>query len=123
VGIGPQASIDLLERAGAALAKAQRVKAPTLVRQRLEEDARLFRYGDESFRFYLEMARLYEARRLGKGSEAQAAWARAERLADSLRAYYMPFDFDFPAAGVSAKDALTRAQLRPLLDKIGEKGI
>jgi hypothetical protein len=123
VGIGPRASIDLLERAGAALAKAERVKAPPLVRQRLEEDARIFRYGDESFRFYVEMARLYEARRLGKGSEARAAWIRAQRLADSLRSYYMPFDFDFTGAGVSAKDALTRSQLRPLLDKIEEKGI
>jgi len=120
-GIGPRASIELLERARAALAEAQRVRAPAVVRERLEEDARLFRYGDESFRLYLEMARLYEARRLGKESEAQAAWASAERLADSLRSYYMPFDFDFPGGGVSAKDALTRTQLRPLLDKIAGK--
>jgi hypothetical protein len=121
VGVGPRASIDLLERARAALAKAQGVQAPLVVRQHLEEDAWLFRYGDESFRFYLEMARLYEARRLGKESEARAAWAAAERLADSLRSYYMPFDFDFPGAGVGAKDALTRSQLRPLLDKIAGK--
>ncbi|MDR3676246.1 MAG: DUF4838 domain-containing protein [Acidobacteriota bacterium] len=121
VGIGPRASIDLLERARAALAKAQRVQSPAVVRLRLEEDARLFRYGDESFRFYLEMARLYEARRLGKESEARTAWTSAEKLADSLRSYYMPFDFDFPGAGVGAKDALTRSQLRPLLDKLAAR--
>jgi len=120
-GIGPHASMELLEQARTALAEAQKVPAPVVVRQRLEEDARLFRYGDESLRLYIEMARLYEAWRLGKESEGEAAWAAAQQLADSLRSYYMPFDFDFVGAGVSAKDALTRTQLRPLLDKISGK--
>ena len=41
-GIGPQASIELLEQARAALAEAQRIAAPAVVRLRMEEDARLF---------------------------------------------------------------------------------
>ena len=117
-GIGPQASIKLLDEARAALAEAQKIPVPEAVELRLEEDARFFRYGDESFRFYLEVARLYEARRAGNESEAAAARAAAQKLADSLRSYYIPFDFDVPGAGVNAKDALTRTQLRPLWHKI-----
>jgi hypothetical protein len=123
LAIGPAASLGKLREARAALEKALALHAPPPVRRRIEEDARLFRYGDESFRFYLEMARLYEARRLGRDEEAHKAWTAARRLADSLQSYYVPFDYESPGAGIGAKDALTRTQLRPLLEKLGESGM
>jgi hypothetical protein len=87
----------------------------------MEEDARLFRYGDDSFRFYWALAQVYEAERTGDEGARKVAWAEVERRAESLVSYYMPFDFDYPAPGVGAKDGLTRTQLRGLIDTLREK--
>ena len=120
-GIGPAESLALLERAGAALRRARALKTPVAVQLRMEEDARLFRYGDDSFRFYWALAQVYEAERTGDEGARKVAWAEVERRAESLVSYYMPFDFDYPAPGVNAKDGLTRTQLRALIDTLREK--
>jgi hypothetical protein len=120
-GIGPAESLALLDKAGAALRRARAMKTPVAVQLRMEEDARLFRYGDDSFRFYWALAQVYEAERTGDEGARKVAWAEVERRAESLVSYYMPFDFDYPAPGVNAKDALTRTQLRGLIDQLREK--
>jgi hypothetical protein len=108
LGVGPRESLGLLDEAKAALE----------VRLRLEEDARAFRYGDDSFRFYWALARLYEADRLGQLAERDSAWRDLQASANSLVTYYVPFDFDAAGPHVSAKDGLARTQMRLLYEKL-----
>lgn len=119
--IGPEASIRHLQRAGAALRRAGKIKVSPAIRRRWEEDARAFRYGDESFRFYWAMAQLHEAEFRGDKSAAQTAWRIVERLAVALDAYYVPFDYEHPGPGVRVKTGLARTQLQPLVDALRER--
>jgi Domain of unknown function (DUF4838) len=119
--INPQHSLELLKKAADSLRVACQMEVPTPVRRRVEEDARLFRYGDESFRLYFHMTRLYEAERAGERNKAETIWAEVKNLADSLSGYYVPFDYEWPGAGVSVKDGLTRTQLRPLVERLEKK--
>jgi hypothetical protein len=116
--IGPQESLALLAKAGGALNLALKMDVPLPVRLRLEEDARQFRYGDDSFRFYEAMARLYEADRMGDGAAVSAAWRDVQRFAESLRSYVVPFSWEDPGPGFAAKDALQRTQLRALYETL-----
>jgi hypothetical protein len=118
LAVGPRESLRLLDEAKAALDRAMRVETPLEIRLRLEEDARAFRYGDDSFRFYWALARLYEADRLGQTAGRDAAWRDLEATANSLATYYVPFDFDAAGPHVSAKDGLARTQMRPLYEKL-----
>ncbi|MCL5744510.1 MAG: DUF4838 domain-containing protein, partial [Acidobacteria bacterium] len=118
LAVGPKESLRLLDEARAALDRAMRRDSPLDVRLRLEEDARAFRYGDDSFRFYWALARLYEADRLGKADESGAAWRDLQASADSLVTYYVPFDFDAAGPHIGAKDGLARTQMRPLYEKL-----
>ena len=120
-GIGPVASLAHLDRAAAALQRALALKVPAAVRRRLEEDARSFRYGDDSFRFYWAMARLHEAERAGDAAAAQAAWREVDALALALDAYYVPFDYEYPGPGVRTRTGLARTQLQPLVDTLRER--
>ena len=118
LAVGPRESLGLLDEAKGALDRALRVQAPFEVRLRLEEDARAFRYGDDSFRFYWSLARLYEADRLGQLAERDSAWRDLQASANSLVTYYVPFDFDAAGPHVSAKDGLARTQMRLLYEKL-----
>ncbi len=119
--IGPQKSLKHLERAAVALRRAQKIKVLPAVRRRLEEDARAFRYGDESFRFYWTLAQLHDAEWRGEKTAARAAWKELKPLAESLNSYYIPFDYDFSGPGVRAKTGLARTQLQPLVDVLRER--
>jgi hypothetical protein len=119
--IGPAESLAHLDRAAAALQRAQAVPVSPAIRRRLEEDARAFRYGDESFRFYWAMARLYEAERTGDDAAARSAWVEVDHLAASLNAGIVPFDYEYPGPGVRAKTGLARTQLQPLVDVLRER--
>lgn len=119
--IGPEESLKHLRRAAAALRRAQKVRVPPAVRRRLEEDARAFRYGDESFRFYRAMARLHDAEWRGETAAARAAWTEVAKLARSLDSYYVPFDYEYPGPGVRAKTGLARTQLQALVDTLRER--
>ena len=119
--MGPEESIQYLDKAAAALHSALRIKTPPEVRSRIEEDSRSFRYGDESFRFFWAMAQLYQAELDKDSVAARRAWQDVERYAASLVSYYAPFQFAYPGMGVSSKDALERTQLRPLFDRLREK--
>lgn len=119
--IGPEASLAHLDRAAAALQRAQQTKMPAPVRRRIEEDARSFRYGDESFRFYWAMAQLHEAERTGDTGTARAAWTEVDRLATSLDSYYVPFNFESPGPGVRTRTGLARTQLQPLVDTLRDR--
>jgi len=118
---GPAESLTHLRRAAAALRRAQRVCVPPAVRRRLEEDARAFRYGDESFRFYWAVARLHDAEWRGETATARAVWTEVERLARSLDSYYVPFDYEYPGPGVRARTGLARTQLQGLVDRLRER--
>jgi hypothetical protein len=119
--IGPAESLMHLRRAAAALRRAQRVRVPAAVRRRLEEDARAFRYGDESFRFYWAVARLHDAEWRGETATAREVWAEVDRLARALDSYYVPFDYEHPGPGVRAKTGLARTQLQGLVDALRER--
>lgn len=119
--IGPEESLKHLKRAGAALRRATKVKVPSDVRRRLEEDTRAFRYGDESFQFYWAVARLHDAEWQGTDKEAQKIWREVKRLAESLDSYYVPFDYEHPGPGVRVKTGLARTQLQPLVDTLRDR--
>jgi hypothetical protein len=119
--IGPEESIQSLDKAAAALHSALRIKTTPEVRFRIEEDSRCFRYGDDSFRFFWAMAQLYQAELDKDSGAARRAWQDVERYAASLNSYYVPFQFAYPGMGVSSKDGLERTQLRPLFDRLREK--
>lgn len=119
--IGPRESIEELDKAGAALKAALGTRTSSEVRFRMEEDARLFRYADDSFRFYWAMCGIYQAEQGNDAAAARDAWREAKRYADSLVGYYIPFWFAYPGMGVSSKDGLERTQLRPLFDRLREK--
>lgn len=119
--IGPAESIRHLQRAAAALRAAGRVKVSTDIRRRIEEDARAFRYGDESFRLYAAVARLHDAEFHGEADAARAAWREVHRLAEALDSYYVPFDYEQPGPGVRVKTGLARTQLQPLVDTLRER--
>jgi hypothetical protein len=119
--VGPRESLAHLDHAAAALQLAQALRVAPAIRRRLEEDARSFRYGDESFRFYWAVAQLYEAERLGRKAAARAAWQRVDRLAVALDAYLVPFDYEYPGPGVRTRTGLGRTQLQPLVDKLRER--
>ena len=87
----------------------------------MEEDARAFRYGDESFGFYWAVARLHDAEWRGETATARAVWTEVERLARSLDSYYVPFDYEYPGPGVRARTGLARTQLQGLVDKLRER--
>ena len=76
LAVGPKESLRLLDEAKTALERALRTETPLDVRLRLEEDARAFRYGDDSFRFYWALARVYEADRLSQTGRARRGLAR-----------------------------------------------
>jgi hypothetical protein len=118
LAVGPKESLRLLDDAKAALERAMRTETPLDVRLRLEEDARAFRYGDDSFRFYWALARVYEADRLAQTAERDAAWRDLQASANSLVTYYVPFDFDAAGPHINAKDGLARTQMRPLYEKL-----
>ncbi len=118
LAIGPQESLRRLEQAKAALHRALQREALLSVRLRLEEDARAFRYGDDSFRFYWALARFYEADRLGQAGQREAAWRDLKTAAASLVSYYTPFDFDAAGPHIGAKDGLARTQMRALYEKL-----
>lgn len=118
LAIGPQASLRHFERAGRALKRARAMKVAPAVRRRLAEDARAFRYGDESFRFYWAMARLHDAEWQGRKAEVRSAWREVAALAESLDSYYVPFAYDYTGPGVSAKTGLDRTQLQPLVETL-----
>lgn len=118
LAVGPRESLGLLDEAKAALDRAMQIEAPLEVRLRLEEDARAFRYGDDSFRFYWALARVYEADRLGQLAERDSAWRDLQSSASSLVTYYVPFDFDAAGPHVGAKDGLSRTQMRLLYEKL-----
>jgi hypothetical protein len=119
--IGPKESLRHLRRATQALKRARAVKTSVPVRRRLEEDARAFRYGDESFRFYWAVARLHDAEWQGVAKEAQQIWSEVKRLAESLDSYYVPFDYEHPGPGVRVKTGLARSQLQPLVDTLRDR--
>jgi len=118
LAVGPVESLRLLDEAKAALDRALALETPLEVRLRLEEDARAFRYGDDSFRFYWALARLYEADRQDQTAEREAAWRDLRASANSLVTYYVPFDFDAAGPHLNAKDGLARTQMRPLYEKL-----
>jgi hypothetical protein len=116
--IGPQESLALLTQAGGELDLALKMNVPLPIRLRLEEDARQFRYGDDSFRFYDAMARLYEADRHGDSAALGASWRDVQRFAESLHSYVVPFSWEDPGPGFAAKDGLQRTQLRALYETL-----
>lgn len=119
--IGPQESLRHLKRAEAALHRAQKEKTPVSIRRRLEEDARSFRYGDESFRFYWAVAQIHDAEWQGNDKAARRIWREVSRLAVSLDSYYVPFDYEHPGPGVRAMTGLARSQLQPLVDTLRDR--
>ncbi|MCX6625842.1 MAG: hypothetical protein NTY38_33225 [Acidobacteria bacterium] len=72
--VGPEESLQFLDKAAEALRSALRIKTPPDVRFRIEEDARCFRYGDDSFRFFRAMAQLYQAELDNNPGAARRAW-------------------------------------------------
>jgi len=118
---GPLESLEDLDRARAALDAALRLKASPDERFRIEEDARAFRYADDSFRFFWAMCQVYQAEARKDDAAARLAFHDVERFAASLVSYYVPFDYTYPGVGFSAKDGLERTQLRPLYNRLKQK--
>jgi hypothetical protein len=119
--IGPRESLTFLAKAGVALNIAMKMDVPLPVRLRLEEDARQFRYGDDSLRFYEAMARVYEADRHGDNTAVAASWVDVQRYAESLHSYVVPFSWEDPGPGFGVRDGLQRTQLRPLYETLRQR--
>ena len=119
--IGPEESLKHLRRARSALKRAEKLRVPPTIRRRIEEDARAFRYGDESFRFYWAIARLHDSEWRGDKKTARETWIEVKRLAASLDSYYMPFDYEHPGPGVRVLTGLARTQLQPLVDILRDR--
>jgi len=111
--IGARDSLVFLDKAGEALQSALRMDVPLSVRLRLEEDARQFRYGDDSFRFYAAMAQLYEADRQGDNTAVSASWRDVQRYAESLRSYVVPFSWEDPGPGFWLRTACNALNCAP----------
>jgi len=83
--------------------------------RRLGEDRRLLRYGIEVMDLMAQAAAYHNGLASGDASAAESAWTRMEALEEQLDAYYLPIDYEQPGAGLVARDALTRSQLRDLM--------
>ncbi len=125
--IGPAESIALLDSCRELMKKALGMELASPAGTRISEDARLFRYGDETLRLMWRLARIYEFERQGKPELASQEWPETDRLARSLDSYYVPHSYDYPdkfedlptgTTGPRIKDALTRTQLRPLVERL-----
>jgi Domain of unknown function (DUF4838) len=84
---------------------------------RLGEDRRLLRYGMDVMRLMTEVVAYHEALRTGDEATADSAWGTITQVAASLDLYYIPIGYEWPGPGLESKDALTRSQLRQVLNR------
>ena len=87
------------------------------IEYRLSEDRRQIIYGLDTMLLTTELLTYYRALQHGDAAAADAAWQRTENAAEKLDSYYVPLDYEWPGAGLVVKDALTRTQLREVVDR------
>jgi hypothetical protein len=95
--------------------EARRLEQAGKYEMRISEDRRLLTYGIDSLSILVDLTAYHDALYLRDHSSAEKCWSGIETLSEKLDAYYIPIDYDWSGAGLVAKDALTRTQLRELL--------
>ncbi len=82
---------------------------------RISEDIRFIRYGLDVMEFTKNIVD-YHNKNL-KSENTDVLWNEIENLYDKLNSYYMPLGFNTNIAEIYCKDALTRTQLRTVVDR------
>jgi hypothetical protein len=78
--------LDACKRCRALIDEALKKELPPRVRARVEEDERLFTYGERTLEFFDAQCRAYLAARKGEKQQARAAYKEAQDLAALLKA-------------------------------------
>ncbi len=85
---------------------------------RISEDYRLLRYGVHTMKLMTFMVSYHEALRSNDTKQANIAWQNIQQVSNVMDTYWVPNGFESPPkVGITNKDALTRIQLKELIQK------
>lgn len=97
--------------------EARRREAALHYQKRLGEDRRGLLYGIDTMTLMTDMVAYHDALRGPDPAAADALWERIEQTAERLDSYYVPISYEAPGPGLDSRDALTRTQLRDVINR------
>lgn len=98
-------------------AEADKIERKDQYGMRLGEDRRLLIYGIDTMKIMTELVAYHDALYNEDSFSADLAWKRIEDSAKSLDSYFIPICFKVAGVGLESKDALTRSQVRELVQR------
>jgi hypothetical protein len=96
----------------------QSMKSSKQYEWRLGEDRRLLRYGIDTMTLMTDLVAYHNALYLRNDEQAWNIWKNIELTTEDLDSYYIPIEFESSNAGFKSKDALTRTQLRDVINRV-----
>ncbi len=115
-------SIELMNTALRLTDESRKIVGNTPYDQRVSEDYRSLRYGLQIMELMTGMVAYYEALRLHNSNLADKEWSNIERISHEMDTYWIPIGFkeDYYKMDLVSKDALTRTQLKDLIQRCKE---